>query len=510
MHAAPLVDHPLHGPGRVMAYQRGGRLALVEFQSLRLPTLVPVRELIGATDILPPAANLPGPAIKPPPALVQGTHDRDYAAQALEAMRLGVVPDHDLSTYTVGRKHELDLVDADLRTTETDGGQVRAFLADYGVGKTHLLEMISQRALAAGYLTASVVLDAAAVAPSHPKRVYRALVRSLKYPDRPLEEGCGLAPLLERAARSERALQTFAVDAPETEYTTEGKHLYLTAAIAYMRALLEGSEDVEDTPQSDAHTATADPDTFTAYARKQILDWIEGHPTISSIELNTELKTLPGRLPHLFSLSDYRPWARIYSYLISGISTLARQLGYAGLVLTVDEAELYTLLSSENREFATILFKALSCASLGPENIPFDATDLNLGGRGVLRHLPPRYGAAPGLYTVFAMTPNEAGIDTMYQAIPRAQSSEISTISSRDYDELTTRVCDFYASARDHNTLDQTTLHQLTTLLRQTRHSGFIQNPREAMKLLIELLDIHHYHPEQLAGVITDLQRKMF
>lgn len=507
---ADIVDHPLHGPGRVVAYQRGGRLALVEFKSLRLPTLVPVRELVGTTDILPPTHMLP---VKQP-VLIQGSHDRDFAARALEAMRLGVVPDHDLSTYTVGRRRELEQVDADLQHTEAEGGQVRAFLADYGVGKTHLLEMISQRALAAGYLTANVVLDAAAVAPSHPKRVYRALIRSLKYPDRPLEEGCGLAPLLDRAAQSESVLRNFGVDStatnvslsPEDEGGDDKTHLYLTPAIAYMRALADDNLSLHLSDK----LATDDPDAFAEYAREQLLDWIEGHPTTSSITINEELKALPGRLPHIYSMSDYRPWARIYSYIISGISTLARQLGYAGLVVLIDEAELYTLLSSENREFATILFKALSAASLGTEKIPFDAADLNLGGRGVLQRLPPRYGTEPGLYTVFAMTPNEDGIETMYEAIPRSQTSEISAISTDDYDELTAKICDFYASARSQNTLDQSTVQTLIKLIRQTRHSGFLQNPREAMKLLIELLDIHFYHPDQLSRVITELQRKMF
>ncbi len=509
MHA-DIVDHPLHGPGRVVAYQRGGRLALVEFKSLRLPTLVPVRELVGTTDILPPTHALPIKQSTP----IQGTHDRNFASRALEAMRLGVVPDHDLSTYTVGRQRELEQVDADLQDTETEGGQVRAFLADYGVGKTHLLEMISQRALAAGYLTANVVLDAAAVAPSHPKRVYRALIRSLKYPDRPLEEGCGLAPLLERAAQSESVLRNFGVDPIPTKSSFEnegededdGTHLYLTPAIAYMRALADENLSLHLADK----LATDDPDVFADYAREQLLDWIEGHPTTSSIIINEELKVLPGRFPHIYSMSDYRPWARIYSYIISGISTLARQLGYAGLVVLIDEAELYTLLSSENREFATILFKALSAASLGTEKTPFDAADLNLGGRGVLQRLPPRYGNEPGLYTVFAMTPNEDGIETMHEAIPRSQTSEISAISADDYDELTAKICDFYASARSQNTLDQSTVHSLTTLIRQTRHSGFLQNPREAMKLLIELLDIHYYHPDQLSRVITELQRKMF
>ncbi|MBA2660652.1 MAG: DUF2791 family P-loop domain-containing protein [Bradymonadaceae bacterium] len=508
------VDHPLHGPGRVVAFQRGGRLALVEFQSLRLPTLVPVRELsgptlntaVGSTDVLKDHGlpQIPAPALT-------GSYDQTLAIQTLEAMRLGVVPANDLEIYTVGRERELAIVDADLQRVQTEGGAARAFLADYGVGKTHLLERVGQRALAAGYLTANVVLDAREAAPSHPKRVYRALVRALRYPERPFEEGSGLRPLLERAALSADAREAFQVD--ESGGITDarlllehGMHLYLTPAIAYMSALAKDDLVLRESRK----TRIAEPEAFAEHARDLVLDWLEGHPTVSNADINDELAALHGRFSRIYSLSDYRPWARIYSYILSGIAALARRCGYQGLVVLIDEAELYNLLSSENREYAKILFKALSCASLGPNQVPFDADDLNLGGAGILQELPARYSEQPGLYTVFAMTPNADGIETLFEAIPRALTSELSSLSTADYDALVQKVGDFYASARPDWQLDHAAIGRITTVIRQARHSGHIANPRQAMKLIIELLDLQRYYPDRIESVIRSLQHTMF
>ncbi|MFT5430312.1 MAG: DNA replication protein DnaC [Myxococcota bacterium] len=86
-------------------------------------------------------------------------------------MRLGVVPETDLDAYTVGQPAALSVVDSDFESVAAHGGAVRAFLGDYGTGKTHMLELVTQRALSKGFLTATATLDAVEVAPSHPQRV---------------------------------------------------------------------------------------------------------------------------------------------------------------------------------------------------------------------------------------------------------------------------------------------------------------------------------------------------
>src|SRR5690606_28616893 len=206
------VRHPVYGQGQVQNWRRGGRVAIVSFDTQPLPIEVPTRELEGHVmpGLDPSAASSAQHQRLQAMEGLEGTFDSSDAMLTLEAMRLGVVPTAQLDAYTVGRDFEMGLVEADLEEANVSGA-VRAFLGDYGVGKTHLLELVQQKALDEGFLAARVVLDPEESSPAHPKRVYRAAVRTLRYPDRPYEEGAGLGPLLEKAARSEAAMAAFGV-----------------------------------------------------------------------------------------------------------------------------------------------------------------------------------------------------------------------------------------------------------------------------------------------------------
>src|SRR5690554_6492131 len=99
------VEHPVHGNGRLVSLRRSGRLALVDFASLPLPTLVPTRELrrldqpaadSRSTGEAKEAKEAKEASDAAPAAGATATLGR-YALQpteadmAIEAMRLGVV-----------------------------------------------------------------------------------------------------------------------------------------------------------------------------------------------------------------------------------------------------------------------------------------------------------------------------------------------------------------------------------------------------------------------------------
>ena len=339
------VRHTTFGEGTVEAWRRGGRAAVVRFDGRAMPLELPTGELEGvgraepaeertsgtgrargaAAGKKPKPNKAPKEAARVPvelPAQIEGSRERAPAAMVVEAMRLGVVPEADLSAYTVGREHELALVDADLTAAAGGHGQVRAFLGDYGTGKTHLLEMVQQRALSAGFLTSLVMLDPREAAPSHPRRVYRSIIQGLRYPGRTHDEAPGLAQLLDEAAEHAGALERFGIGKVPTgawggtALQIKGVHLYLTAALERWRHLAgldSGHHEVER-------------------ARELLEAWISGHPTLSNAEVDRELAALRTRGARLYSLQDFRPWARIYGYLLTGLSVLAREVGYKGLV----------------------------------------------------------------------------------------------------------------------------------------------------------------------------------
>lgn len=430
--------------------------------------------------------------------------DSLHAALTLEAMRLGVVPPSDLEQSTVGRDVEIDVVRRDLEQATVSGAR-RAFLGDYGLGKSHMLELIEQIALKQNFLVSKVTLDHAELSPSQPKRIYHAVLRNLIYPDRPKSLD-GIAPLLEKAANCEEVLKKFAIksDKPMPRSVREqlamGLHLYLSPAIAYTRALAD-----EEHLRLPAHVG--DKHAWIQTARHMLIDWIEGHPTQSNQDINDELNLIHGRFPKIYSLLDYRPWAKIYAYIINGISQLAKDVGYAGLVVVLDEAEFYSLLSSQNRMFAKSLFQAWShavCAE-GEGDLTCSSDELLTGGYGIQRELPTRYSDTPGLYLVFAMTPNTDGIRVLQDALAPQYICFLNQLTAPDYLQMTAHLVDLYRHAYPSAVIPDGIEAPLSDVVNALTQQGQLANPRQTMKFLTEFLDLVRFEPQKLPEVIENL-----
>ena len=398
------------------------------------------------------------------------------AQLTLEAMRLGVVPATDLEHSTVGRDIEIDIIRQDLKLASSSGGR-RAFLGEYGLGKTHLLELIQQMALKQNFLVSRVILDHADNSPAQPKRIYHAVTRGLVYPEATDEIG-GLGPLLDKACMCEDVLKKYLVtkdrailNLPIREQLNRGMHLYLTPALAYTQAL-------------------AHPESL------RIPQYL-GDPAIWA-------KT--GRFPKIYSLLDCRPWAKIYGYILNGIARLARDVGYAGLVIVIDEAEFYSLLSAQNRAYARSLFQAWSNAAGGDADLPFNTDELITGGYGVQRDLPARYAEDPGLYLVFAMTPNSDGIHVLQEAVAPQYICYLNPLSALDYLKMTEHVVALYAEAYPDSEIPDGIAQPLSEVVTALSQQGTLSTPRQTMKFLTEFLDLVRYCPDQIADVIENLQ----
>ena len=429
-----------------------------------------------------------------------------HSALTIEAMRLGVVPATDLEEITVGRDIELDTIRQDLTICKTAGAR-RAFLGDYGLGKSHLLELIEQIALKQNFLVSKVTLDHADLSPSQPKRIYHAIMRNLIYPDIPgqLE---GLQPLLDKAAANDDVLRKYLVVHDKSkpalrtirEQLDNGLHLYLSPAIAYTRALNDESHLKIPESLGDVHA-------WAVGAKHLLIDWIEGHPTQSNQDINDELNQIRGRFPKIYSLLDYRPWAKIYGYILNGISQLAKDVGYAGLVIVVDEAEFYSLLSSQNRMFAKSLFQAWShavCAN-DEDAMPYTKDELLTGGYGIQRELPTRYSDTPGLYLVFAMTPNSDGIRVLQEALPPQFICYLNQLTAPDYLKMTEHLVQLYRQAYPDTDIPDGIEVPLSDVVNALTQQGQLANPRQTMKFLTEFLDLVRYAPDEIVEVISNL-----
>lgn len=241
-----------------------------------------------------------------------------------------------------------------------------------------------------------------------------------------------------------------------------------------------------------------------------LLQWIEGLPSALTEDVNATLRAAARNQGHLYSLQDFRPWARIYGYLLSGIAAMARATGYAGLVVLLDEAEFYSLLSTEDQRYAQTLFQAMSYAAVGStSDLPFLREDLEIGGSGVLKRLPPRYAEQSHLYVSFAMTPHEAGVEALRQAVPADCIVELPHLEPSDYDELVRRVLTVFEGAEPDAELPGGLNGPLAQVVRGLLSTGVVENPRQAIKFLVQFLDTAHRQPRELPQVFRTLRDQL-
>lgn len=483
------VVHNRRGPGTVHRIIAGGRQLLVRFDGEEVLSSVARKEVVklGGDGRPVPLEPLPAEAVqvvrRPVDPLVKAG-SAEIAWILVEAMRCGVVPSGSVNLYTIGRERETQIVEQDLDDCQT-GGAVRVFLGDYGSGKTHMLECVQEQALERGFIVAKAVLDGAEGSPAQPRRVYRALVRNLVYPDVKPHNQIGLRHLLHVAAKT--------VDGAWTTPRGEFYHAYLTPAINHYKALL------------------ASPDQIRAgELTEQLLDWLEGHPTISNIELNSILHSFTGlRSNRLYALQDHRTLAHLFAYLLGGLSCLAKACGYAGLVILLDEAELYGVLSSQARDFANLLFGYYCAAALGAEQVGFDVAKALRGGHAVHRRFPPVFHYPQGLYCAFAMTEDPQGLRCLQAIVDDSHFSELTPLTVGDYQETCKRVMSLYCQAYPEFTHGRDVEEPMGILVHQAIKRGKLPTPRQVLKLVVELLDYARLCNKGIADYVREMKERI-
>jgi hypothetical protein len=97
------------------------------------------------------------------------------AQRVIEALRKGIPPDGYVTTFTVGRQSEIDVL---------------RLKANYGAGKTHLLRFVREAALKEGYVVSLIALDAkSAIRFNRMDQILGAICRSIELPDKNQSKG---------------------------------------------------------------------------------------------------------------------------------------------------------------------------------------------------------------------------------------------------------------------------------------------------------------------------------
>ncbi len=473
------VVHPRKGPGTVLEALPRGR-ARVRFDRLRLlPRVVSVTELSPQS----PSPAPPSPKKeKPPPALPSSPAGRagkpreevspkatpastprgqakkqkvppaitGKAAsyrQTLEALRLGVVPRDHVLDYTVGREKELAALSSFLSRERG----LRLVWGDYGSGKTHLLDILEGLALKEGFLTSRIVLDPQEIPPSHPKRLFKAFLRSLRYPG---QVATGWTPLFSRLTSSRDHLE------PDGPYFSR----YLSPVLF---ALASGDKE----------------------AREWASDYIEGYP-MDTLDFLYVLKKAGWRGPRTLSLPDYRTFGRVYTHILGALATWASTAGFKGLLLLLDEMEYVDSLDLTHRRLTWEVLGHFAAATLPRKRLAFDPADLYKGGNEVHRRFPIRFKEDQPLSVVLAFTPLEE-ISLLVSAIlrdPSRNSIYLESLGKESHLRLIKNVIEIYRRGYPGYSPSRREIremaHSISKVLDQEEVS-----PREIVRTVVLALD---------------------
>lgn len=199
----------------------------------------------------------------------------------IEALRLGGVPQRNVEKFTFGRDTEIDEVKVWL--TEEKGSLM--LTGNYGVGKSHLLEVITSMALENSWAVARVEIDPEETPFHKPKKIYDHVVNSLSFKQE--NKVLGFNELIEKIVESKND--------PDKEKLIG--HPYLGKLLI----------------------------NWNHGDKSELLEWIRGD----------------GSNPYMFPrLVDYQTASNIYCNIMSGLGWAAKNiLGLNGVLILFDEAE---------------------------------------------------------------------------------------------------------------------------------------------------------------------------
>jgi hypothetical protein len=360
---------------------------------------------------------------------------------AIEAFRLGIVPEHAVRAWTVGRDLEVDkiiawLKDASSGTLVMEGA--------YGSGKSHVLAVLCAEGVEQNWAVASVGIDPTDSPAGFPKRVYRHAIRNLRVPIG--EEVVGFDVVLERLCA-------------------------------------ESPDPIADhTIWSRVHALWNEKPKL----RPHLVAYLKGRPT-------------KRRLVGLPNLPDHTTAANVYCYLLSGLSVwLTETFGLKGMLMLIDEAEMsrtyrYTYEWSRGVNF----FNGLGWMADDDDVLEDEAIeklDCFRGERSGLVYsgfvkVPYIYRIPCHFKAVFAFTP---GYTRFFHHLHTENMVHLDLPDKEDLLKLFDRLADSYAALYDLNTKSPALRETAGVIVGTYSHSF-----RYLIKGFVELLDHRRFYPEE-------------
>lgn len=454
------VEHPRYGRGQIVAIYRNGSEWMVRFDN-NLRFRRPRHEFNGQQDssmTIQTGLGHPGVA----PAITPMPRTRFEARQLIEALRVGIAPVQQLQNLTIGLAEERARLGQGLTQTHKSGGAAFAVVGDYGFGKSHIVELAAQEGLARNFLVSTIALDLLELPAHRAFDIYAGLMHNLRYPD---SDEPGLTTLLEKARAQPRLIGQLRELAP-----------------------------VEHDPL--LVTLDALGNTSAARRRAAWIGWLAGGQRQKAMN-----RTMPRgvKFPSIYRIGQN---TRQITYLLSGISVLARLAGYSGLALLIDEAESYSLLPSSQRPKAGLFFSTMIAATLGDQQNKIDTTLLP---QHRWRDYPLSFGDRQSLFFLFTVTRSDNRMPLEEWLLPEQILDLDPHHTPQEVGQFLQQVMSYHAQAYDYEPgerqgqIRRGAAEHLALAMRSDRLSI-----RGVVRLAVELFDLLYLYPEYDTATLLD------
>jgi len=458
------VEHPQYGRGQVVALFRNGTEWMVRFASgLRFRR--PRQEFNGHQERAMSVISSDN-ALGALSTVAPMPRTQMEARQLIEALRVGIAPAQHVRELTIGLAAERASLGGGLNKAHQTGGAVRAVVGDYGFGKSHIVELTAQEALTRNFLVAATSLDLLELPAHRAFDIYSALLRNLRYPN---NDERGLDPLLVAASEHPR-----------------------------LRQQLQELTPVSPDPL--ALTVEAISSTTSSRQRQTWMEWL-----ISGRKAKTMGNPLPRgvKFPTLYRSGNND---RQIAYLLTGLSVVARLLGYSGLCLLIDEAESYSLLRPKQRAQADRFFSAVIYAALRDTQAHIEADSVP---QHHFRDYPLTYGGKQSLFFLFTTTHSDNAMplddwlddDQVLELNPHHTPQEIG--------QFLQQVMGYHAQAYSYEADERQ--GQIRRGAAEHLALGMRNNAlsiREVVRLAVELFDLLYQYPDYSAAALLDELRE--
>ena len=247
----------------------------------------------------------------------------------INALRRGTVPSFGLDALAVGIEGFAATLDDELKTVASGRGGFKAVRGEYGTGKTFFGRWLQERARAKGYAASEVQINETETPLHKLETVYRRLVERLGTSDtgtaafRSVIDGWFFA--LEQDALSDGS-----IDTSDTAALIAATDKLMDARLATISKAAPAFSAVLRTYRR----ALADGDSMLADG---LISWLSGQPNVAAgVKRAAGIK---GELDH-FGATNF----------LTGLLTILRDSGFAGLVLVLDEVETLQRMRADTRE----------------------------------------------------------------------------------------------------------------------------------------------------------------